>query len=45
MAFDDKSASVINVNREDLDESITPLLGGGDEKSRIEVMNLLYWLK
>lgn len=42
MTFDDKSASVINVNREDLDESITPLLGAGDERSRGEVMNFLF---
>lgn len=42
LAFDDKNSSVINVNQEDLDESITPLLGGVDERSRSEVMNLLF---
>lgn len=36
---EDKTDSVINLN-DDLDESITPLLGGGDDdNNRNEVMN------
>lgn len=34
----DKTDSVINVN-DDLDESITPLLGDDDDNNRNEVMN------
>lgn len=37
---EEKSASVINVN-DDLDESITPLLGDEDDNNGNEVMNLL----
>jgi hypothetical protein len=35
---EDKNGSIVNVN-DDLDESITPLLGDEDSNSRNEVMN------
>lgn len=37
---DDKSASIINVN-EELDESVTPLLGNDDDSNQNGVMNKL----
>lgn len=38
MEENDKNASIMNVN-DDLDESITPLLGDDDDNVRNEVMN------